>query len=182
MVRPHFTSGRPCCESPGAVVRGTLKQPGRRIGQRGDATRAPTQVQDRGWRQDAASRHSRAWPKCDKSIHSSYIIRCDAARCRSPPALVHRQLGWLPHRFHLLRLDDLDSPTATTSSPTPVPSAHARVPSNRKLRPSATQAGSLRGPNPSADPSAKSGEGGRTPPVGIPGLGRNAINPFTVLT
>jgi hypothetical protein len=38
----------------------------------------------------------------------------------------------------------------------------------------------MRGRDPSADPGARTGEGGRTPPLGIPGLGRNALNPFTV--
>jgi hypothetical protein len=37
-----------------------------------------------------------------------------------------------------------------------------------------------RGRDPSADPGAKTGVGGRTPPLGIPGIGRKAINPLTV--
>src|SRR5271157_2913905 len=49
----------------------TLRRPGRRIGQRGDATRAPTQ----GPRPERAARCRptayRDWPKSDKSIHSS---------------------------------------------------------------------------------------------------------------
>ena len=36
-----------------------------------------------------------------------------------------------------------------------------------------------RGRDPSAAPGAKTGVGGRTPPLGIPGVGRNAINPLT---
>ena len=36
-----------------------------------------------------------------------------------------------------------------------------------------------RGRDPSADPGAKTGVGGRTPPLGIPGIGRNALNPLT---
>ncbi len=38
-----------------------------------------------------------------------------------------------------------------------------------------------RGRDPSADPGAKTGVGGRTPPLGIPGIGRNAINPVTYI-
>ena len=34
---------------------------------------------------------------------------------------------------------------------------------------------------PSADPGAKTGVGGRTPPLGIPGIGRKAINPITCI-
>ena len=52
------------------VVRSTLKEPGRRIGQRGDATRAPSQ----GPRPEGAARCRspavRDWPQSDKSIHS----------------------------------------------------------------------------------------------------------------
>ena len=36
-----------------------------------------------------------------------------------------------------------------------------------------------RGRDPSAEPGAKTGVGGRTPPLGIPGIGRKAINPIT---
>jgi hypothetical protein len=56
---------------PATVLRGTLRRPERRIGQRGDATRAPTQ----GPRPERAARCRptayRDWPKSDKSIHSS---------------------------------------------------------------------------------------------------------------
>ena len=56
---------------PATVLRGTLRRPGRRIGQRGDATRGPTQ----GPRPERAARCRptayRDWPKSDKSIHSS---------------------------------------------------------------------------------------------------------------
>src|SRR5271157_4712081 len=56
---------------PATVLRGTLRRLGRRIGQRGDATRAPTQ----GPRPERAARCRptayRDWPKSDKSIHSS---------------------------------------------------------------------------------------------------------------
>jgi len=38
-----------------------------------------------------------------------------------------------------------------------------------------------RGRDPSADPDAKTGAGGRTPPLGLSGIGRKAINPFTVV-
>ena len=77
---PRFQGGSsaPSCERltqprhcPVAVVPDTLQEPGRRIGQRGDATRAPT----RGPRPGRAARcrpsASRDWPQCDKSINSS---------------------------------------------------------------------------------------------------------------
>ena len=38
-----------------------------------------------------------------------------------------------------------------------------------------------RGRDPSADSGAKTGVGGRTPPLGIPGIGRKAINPVTYI-
>ena len=38
-----------------------------------------------------------------------------------------------------------------------------------------------RGRDPSAEPGAKTGVGGRTPPLGIPGIGRKAINPITCI-
>ena len=77
---PQFQGGSsaPSCERltqpwhcPVAVVSDTLQEPGRRIGQRGDATRAPTQ----GPRPEGAARCRpptafRDWPKSDKSIHS----------------------------------------------------------------------------------------------------------------
>ena len=52
--------GRNC---PVAVLWGTLRRPGRRIGQRGDATRAPTRGQDRRGRHDAAPRPPGIGPK-----------------------------------------------------------------------------------------------------------------------
>ena len=45
--------------------------PGRRIGQRGDATRAPTQGPRPGWAARCCPSASRDWPRCDESIHSS---------------------------------------------------------------------------------------------------------------
>ena len=48
-----------------------LEEPGRRIGQRGDATRAPTQVPRPGWAARCRPSASRDWPKSDKSIDSS---------------------------------------------------------------------------------------------------------------
>ena len=38
-----------------------------------------------------------------------------------------------------------------------------------------------RGRDRSAEPGAKTGVGGRTPPLGIPGIGRKAINPITCI-
>ena len=49
---------------------GTLGEPGRRIGQRGDATRAQTQVPRPGRAARCRPSASRDWPQCDKSIHS----------------------------------------------------------------------------------------------------------------
>jgi hypothetical protein len=64
----RLTQPRHC---PVAVVPDTMQEPGRRIGRRGDATRAPT----RGPRPGRAARcrpsASRDWPQCDKSINSS---------------------------------------------------------------------------------------------------------------
>jgi len=54
-----------------AVFRSKLEQPGRRIGQRGDATRAPTQVARPGWAAGRRPSASRDCPKSDKSIYSS---------------------------------------------------------------------------------------------------------------
>ena len=46
----------------------TLRPPGRRIGQRGDATRAPTQGPRPGWAAGRRPSASRDWPECAKSI------------------------------------------------------------------------------------------------------------------
>jgi hypothetical protein len=68
--RPAASQGRGERNCPATVERGTLRRPGRRIGQRGDATRAPTQ----GPRPERAARcrptASRDWPESDKSIPS----------------------------------------------------------------------------------------------------------------
>jgi hypothetical protein len=56
---------------PVAVGPDTLQEPGRRIGQRGDATRAPTQVPRPGRAARCRPSASRDWPQCDKSINSS---------------------------------------------------------------------------------------------------------------
>jgi hypothetical protein len=53
-----------------AVVPNTLEEPGRRIGQRGDATRAPTRVPRPGWAAGCRPSASRDWPQSDKSINS----------------------------------------------------------------------------------------------------------------
>jgi hypothetical protein len=49
----------------------TLRPPGRRIGQRGDATRAPTQGPRPGWAAGRRPSASRDWPQRDKSLNSS---------------------------------------------------------------------------------------------------------------
>jgi len=53
-----------------AVVPNTLEELGRRIGQRGDATRAPTQVPRPGRAAGRRPSASRDWPQRDKSINS----------------------------------------------------------------------------------------------------------------
>ena len=77
---PQFQMGFsvPSCERltqprhcPAAVVPDTLQEPGRRIGPRGDATRAPTQGPRPGRAARCRPSASRDWPQCDKSINSS---------------------------------------------------------------------------------------------------------------
>jgi hypothetical protein len=63
----RLTQPRHC---PVAVVPDTLQEPGRRIGQRGDATRAPTQGPRPGRAARCRPSASRDWPQCDKSINS----------------------------------------------------------------------------------------------------------------
>jgi len=65
-----------------AVLRSKLEEPGRRIGQRGDATRAPTQGPRPGWAAGRRPSASRDWPKGDKSIYS-FCRRRHAWRARS---------------------------------------------------------------------------------------------------
>ena len=67
---------------PSALARSRLEGPGRRIGQRGDATRAPTQGPRPGWAARCRPSASRDWPECDKSIYSSLNHRL-AWRARS---------------------------------------------------------------------------------------------------
>jgi hypothetical protein len=54
-----------------AVLPSKLEEPGRRIGQRGDATRAPTQVPRPGRAAGRRPSASRDWPQSDKSIYNS---------------------------------------------------------------------------------------------------------------
>jgi len=77
---PQFQGGSfaPSCarrtqprHCPVAVIPDTLQEPGRRIGQRGDATRAPTQGPRPGRAARCRPSASRDWPQCDKSINSS---------------------------------------------------------------------------------------------------------------
>src|SRR5271166_2793645 len=53
------------------VLRSKLEEPGRRIGQRGDAPRAPTQGPRPGRAAGRRPPASRDWPESDKSIYSS---------------------------------------------------------------------------------------------------------------
>jgi hypothetical protein len=54
-------------------LRGILNPPGRRIGQRGDATRAPTQGPRPGWAARCRPSAPRDWPERDKSIYNHQI-------------------------------------------------------------------------------------------------------------
>ena len=65
-----------------AVLRSKLEEPGRRIGQRGDATRAPTQGPRPGWAAGRRPSASRDLPQSDKSIYS-FCRRRHAWRARS---------------------------------------------------------------------------------------------------
>ena len=68
-----------------AVLGSKLEGPGRRIGQRGDATRAPTQGPRPGWAAGRRPSASRDWPESDKSIDSSCSHRlAGLARSFSP--------------------------------------------------------------------------------------------------
>jgi hypothetical protein len=69
------------------------------------------------------------------------------------------------------------------------PLAGARPRTRRRKLPAQKRAGytevtwaedrATRGRDPSADSGAKTGAGGRKPPLGVPGIGRQAINPLT---
>src|SRR5512135_1062798 len=58
-----------------AALKGTLRGPGRRIGQRGDATRAPTQGPRPGRAAGGRPSAIREWSQSDKSIHKSQYHR-----------------------------------------------------------------------------------------------------------
>ncbi len=60
---------------PATVLSNTLRRPQRKIGKRGDTTRAPTQGQDRKGRHEAAPRPFRDWLQSDKSVHKSCFSR-----------------------------------------------------------------------------------------------------------
>ena len=66
----HGRGPGPAGGCPPGLARSTLHEPGRRIGQRGDATRAPTRVPRPGWAAGCRPSASRDWPRSDKSIHS----------------------------------------------------------------------------------------------------------------
>ena len=68
---PVLRAGDPAQNCRVAVVPNTLEELGRRIGQRGDATRAPTQGPRPGRAAGGRPSASRDWPQCDKSINSS---------------------------------------------------------------------------------------------------------------
>ena len=78
----RMTQPRHC---PVAVVPDTLQEPGRRIGQRGDATRAPTQGPRPGRAAGGRPSASRDWPRCDKSINMPPIATASTpSRCPPP--------------------------------------------------------------------------------------------------
>ena len=67
---PVSRAGDPARDYRVAVVPNTLEEPGRRIGQRGDATRAPSQGPRPEWAAGGRPSASRDWPQRDKSINS----------------------------------------------------------------------------------------------------------------
>jgi hypothetical protein len=67
---PVLRAGDPARNCQVAAVPNTLEEPGRRIGQRGDATRAPTQVPRPARAAGCRPSASRDWPQRDKSINS----------------------------------------------------------------------------------------------------------------
>jgi hypothetical protein len=83
---PVSRAGDPARDSRVAVVPNTLEGPGRRIGQRGDATRAPTQGPRPGRAARCRPSASRDWPQCDKSINSSPTAAISAPSPCHPPA------------------------------------------------------------------------------------------------
>jgi len=91
---PQFQGGpsAPSCarltqpwHCPVAATPDTLQEPGRRIGQRGDATRAPTQVPRPGRAARCRPSASRDWPQCDKSINSFPTGTASPPSPRPPP-------------------------------------------------------------------------------------------------
>ena len=116
---PVSRAGDPARDSRVAVVPNTLEGPGRRIGQRGDATRAPTQGPRPGRAARCRPSASRDWPQCDKSINSSPTAAI------SPPSRRHP----LPRR---LLPSGADAPSRTLL-------AHARA-LGRPAAPSADSA------------------------------------------
>ena len=74
-----------------AVAPDTLQGPGRRIGQRGDATRAPTQGPRPGRAARCRPSASRDWPQGDKSINDPPTVaippppQCHPPTRRPPP-------------------------------------------------------------------------------------------------
>jgi hypothetical protein len=103
---------------PVAVVPDTVQRPGRRIGQRGDATRAPTQ----GPRPGRAARYrpsaSRDWSQCDKSINSSPTAAISPPSPCHPPTRHLLPSGADPSsRTPLARAGALGRPAATPADP-----------------------------------------------------------------
>ena len=112
----RLTQPRHC---PVAVVPDTLQGPGRRIGRRGDATRAPTQGPRPGRAAGCRPSASRDWPQCDKSMNRSPTAAI------SSPSPYHRPTRRLPPsgadpsflRALLARDGRLGRPAATPGDP-----------------------------------------------------------------
>ena len=86
-------------ELPGGHPPFRLDEPGWRIGQRGNATRAPTQVPRPGWAAGRRPSASRDWPKSDKFIYSSCSPLNDLLRLRSLNLFDHPDTALIPCHF-----------------------------------------------------------------------------------
>jgi hypothetical protein len=113
--RERLTQPRHC---PVAVVPDTLQEPGRRRGQRGDATRAPTQGPRPGWAARCRPSASRDWPQCDKSINNPPTAAISPPSPCHPPTRRLLPSGADPSsRTLLARAGALGRPAATPADP-----------------------------------------------------------------
>ncbi len=115
---PASRAGDPARDCRVAVAPNTLEEPGRRIGQRGDATRAPTQGPRPGRAARCRPSASRDWPQCDKSINSSPTDAISPPSPYHPPTRRLLPSGVDPSsRTLLARAGPLGRPAATPSDP-----------------------------------------------------------------